>query len=83
MVDRTERVQHALARLEAEDRLILRLRFEEGLSVPEVARVLHLGSPFRLYRRIDRILTGPPEAPSGPGHRRPHGLSANRCSSIR
>jgi RNA polymerase sigma factor (sigma-70 family) len=54
--ERTERLQQALARLGPEDRVILRLRFEEGLSVPEVARVLHTGSPFRLYRRIDRIL---------------------------
>lgn len=54
--DRSERIQAALARIDPEDRLLLRLRFEEGLSVPEVARVLHAGSPFRLYRRIERVL---------------------------
>lgn len=54
--DRTERIQQALSRIDPEDRLILKLRFEAGLSVPEVARTLHLGSAFRLYRRIDRVL---------------------------
>jgi RNA polymerase sigma factor (sigma-70 family) len=54
--DRTLRVGQAVAELEPEDRLILRLRFEEELSVPEISRLLRLGSPFSLYRRIDRIL---------------------------
>ena len=48
----------ALARLETEDRVILRLRFEDDVSVPEIARLLGLGSPFALYRRISRILAG-------------------------
>jgi len=56
LADRTERLDQALSHLDPEDRLILRLRFEEGLSVPEVARTLHSGSPFQLYRRIDRVL---------------------------
>lgn len=46
----------ALARLETQDRLILRLRFEDDVSVPEIARVLGLGSPFSVYRRLNRIL---------------------------
>ena len=54
--DRTNRIQCALAQLDPEDRLILRLRFEDGRSVPDIARLLKLGSPFRLYRRIDRTL---------------------------
>jgi len=49
-------LQNALARLEPSDRLVLRLRFEDGLSVPEITRLLRLESPFRLYRRIDRLL---------------------------
>ena len=49
-------LDHALARLDAGDRLLLRLRFEEGLSVPEIARALGQGSPFPLYRRIDKLL---------------------------
>jgi RNA polymerase sigma factor (sigma-70 family) len=47
----------ALAQLETEDRVILRLRFEDDVSVPEIARLLGLGSPFALYRRLNRILT--------------------------
>jgi RNA polymerase sigma factor (sigma-70 family) len=46
----------ALAQLETEDRVILRLRFEDDVSVPEIARLLRLGSPFALYRRLKRIL---------------------------
>lgn len=46
----------ALAQLELEDRVILRLRFEDDVSVPEIARLLSLGSPFALYRRLNRIL---------------------------
>lgn len=46
----------ALAGLETLDRLILRLRFEDGLSVPEIAQLLDLGSPFGLYRRINKVL---------------------------
>jgi RNA polymerase sigma factor (sigma-70 family) len=46
----------ALAQLDTEDRVILRLRFEDDVSVPEIARLLNLGSPFSLYRRLNRIL---------------------------
>ncbi len=46
----------ALQRLETSDRLLLRLRFEDGRSVPEIARLLGAPSPFHVYRRIDRVL---------------------------
>jgi len=46
----------ALADLDTEDRVILRLRFEDDVSVPEIARLLSLGSPFALYRRLKRIV---------------------------
>lgn len=45
----------ALAALEPEDRLILRLRFEDGLQVVAIARVLGLEAR-PLYRRIERLL---------------------------
>jgi RNA polymerase sigma factor (sigma-70 family) len=51
-------LEAALANLDTQDRVILRLRFEDDVSVPEIARLLRLGSPFALYRRIDRILAG-------------------------
>jgi len=46
----------ALAQLDVGDRLILRLRFEDGLSVPEIARLIGADSPFRIYRQLDKIL---------------------------
>jgi RNA polymerase sigma factor (sigma-70 family) len=49
-------IDAALAQLDTEDRVILRLRFENDVSVPEIARLLRLGSPFALYRRLKRIL---------------------------
>jgi RNA polymerase sigma factor for flagellar operon FliA len=53
--DQTKAVGKALESLAAEDRLVLRLRFWEGLSVADVAR--GLGVPQKpLYRRIERLL---------------------------
>lgn len=47
----------ALAALNPSDRLLLRLRFAEDLSVPEIARVLGKRSPFPLYYRLDKVLS--------------------------
>lgn len=58
-VERAERsaaIDRALAGLDPSDRLLLRLRFEEDLSVPEIARLLGKGSPFKLYRRLEKVL---------------------------
>jgi RNA polymerase sigma factor (sigma-70 family) len=49
-------LQAALQRLETSDRLLLRLRFEDGRSAPEIARLVDAPSPFHVYRRIDRLL---------------------------
>lgn len=46
---------HAMEQLPAEDRVILRMRYWEGLSVADVARGLDLPQK-PLYRRIDRAL---------------------------
>ena len=48
-------VEQALAGLPAEDRLIIRLRFWEDLSVADIARGLSLKQK-PLYRRIERLL---------------------------
>jgi RNA polymerase sigma factor (sigma-70 family) len=56
--DQSERLARCLSALDVEDRLILRLRYEEGLSVPSIAQLLHEESPFKLYRRVERILAG-------------------------
>jgi RNA polymerase sigma factor for flagellar operon FliA len=55
-----KRVQTALERmretLTAEERLILKLRFEDSVPVADIARALHLNQP-RLYRRIAQLLS--------------------------
>jgi len=49
-------LDRALATLDPSDRLVLRLRFEDDLSVPQIAQLLGEESPFRLYRRLGRTL---------------------------
>jgi RNA polymerase sigma factor for flagellar operon FliA len=44
-----------LGELPGEDRLLVRLRFEEGVTVAEMSRVLGLNQK-RLYRRLERLL---------------------------
>jgi hypothetical protein len=41
--------------LPPQDRLVLRLRFDEGMAVAGVAKTLHLDQK-PLYRRIERLL---------------------------
>jgi RNA polymerase sigma factor for flagellar operon FliA len=41
--------------MEDEDRLILQMRFWQGLKVPDIADRLHL-QPKKVYKRIDRLL---------------------------
>jgi len=47
----------ALSHLEKEERLLLHLRYEEGLSLEQVARLAGLGNAQRADRRIKEILT--------------------------
>jgi RNA polymerase sigma factor (sigma-70 family) len=49
-------LKSALAALEAEDRLLLRFRFEDDLSAGEIARLMSCRSPFDVYRRLRRVL---------------------------
>ncbi len=49
-------LDRALSDLELSDRLLLRFRFEDELSVPEIARLLGDASPFQLYRRLTKVL---------------------------
>jgi len=46
----------ALVQLDVTERLILRLRFEDAVSVPEIARLLGIDSPFKVYRQLDKVL---------------------------
>jgi RNA polymerase sigma factor (sigma-70 family) len=48
-------LKSAMSGLEPQDRLILALRFEDGRSIVEVARMLRLDQKA-LYRRLDRVM---------------------------
>lgn len=50
-----EALEEALATLGPEDRVILRMRYEDGFTVADIARSLHLEQK-PLYRRIDKLL---------------------------
>lgn len=49
-------LEDALGRLDVSQRLILRLRFQDEVSVPEIARLMGYESPFQLYREIEKLL---------------------------
>jgi RNA polymerase sigma factor (sigma-70 family) len=55
--DLYHRLESALSRLETRDRLLIKLRFEDELSMPEIARSLDFPSRFHAYRRLTRVLT--------------------------
>jgi RNA polymerase sigma factor (sigma-70 family) len=46
----------ALATLSPSDQVLLRLRFDDGLSAQQIARTLHYPTPFHVYRRINALL---------------------------
>lgn len=45
-----------LATLSPADQVLLRLRFDDGLSAQQIARTLHYPTPFHVYRRINALL---------------------------
>jgi len=45
----------ALGRLDPRDRLIMRLRFEDGLTMRRIATMLQVEDAAPLYRRVDRL----------------------------
>jgi RNA polymerase sigma factor (sigma-70 family) len=49
-------LQFAVAALAPDDRLLLRLRFEDDLSAAEISRLMSCRSPFDVYRRLRRVL---------------------------
>jgi RNA polymerase sigma factor (sigma-70 family) len=51
-----ERLQKAMARLEPEQRLVLQLRYQQDLTLEEVARLTRLNDPFHARRKIDAAL---------------------------
>lgn len=53
----TARLRRLLDGLEDRDRLVLKMRFEQGMRVADIARLLRLDQK-RLYRTIERTLAG-------------------------
>jgi RNA polymerase sigma factor (sigma-70 family) len=56
LADLYHALESALALLDPRDRLLVKLRFEDGLSMPEIARDLGLPSRFHAYRRLAQVL---------------------------
>jgi RNA polymerase sigma factor (sigma-70 family) len=52
-----EMLAAALAQLPAQQRLLLRLRYEQNLTLAEVARLTDLNDPFRANRKIQAALS--------------------------
>jgi RNA polymerase sigma factor (sigma-70 family) len=54
--ERDAQLAALLRDLPAQDRLLLSLRFEDDLSASEIKNVLHLPTPFHVYRRLNAVL---------------------------
>jgi RNA polymerase sigma factor (sigma-70 family) len=63
----------ALGSLGPDDRLLLKLRFEEDLSAREIAALLHLPTLFHAYRRLNAVLGQLRVALERAGIEDPHG----------
>jgi RNA polymerase sigma factor (sigma-70 family) len=49
-------LRDAIGRLTPRQRLLITLRFEDGLPASRIARVVGLASPFHVYRQLNAIL---------------------------
>ena len=56
LADLYQALESALAQLEPRDRLLVKLRFEDDLPMPEVAGSLGFPTRFHAYRRLSRVL---------------------------
>jgi RNA polymerase sigma factor (sigma-70 family) len=54
--DLYQALEAALGGLEPRDRLLVKLRFEDELPIPAIARALGLPSRFHVYRRLSTVL---------------------------
>lgn len=52
-----EALQHAISHLPANQRLLLRLRFQDGLSLKRIAQLQHLGDTNRAWRHIQAAVS--------------------------
>lgn len=51
-----EDLRQAMSHLTTDQRLILHLRFRQGLTLKKIAEIMHLGDPFRARRRLQAAL---------------------------
>lgn len=56
LAERSCALEKALSQLGPEDRLLLRLRFQDDLPARAVAQALHMPTVFHLYRRLNGVL---------------------------
>jgi RNA polymerase sigma factor (sigma-70 family) len=56
LAERNSLLARELCRLAPRERLLLALRFQDGLSASRVARVLGLPTPFHVYRQLNAVL---------------------------
>jgi RNA polymerase sigma factor (sigma-70 family) len=49
-------LQDALSQLPPESRLLLMLRYQDGLTLKKIAEITHLGDPYRARRQIENAL---------------------------
>jgi RNA polymerase sigma factor (sigma-70 family) len=54
--EQEDRVRSAVGKLPKPERLLIRMRFEEGLSLKEIAGLTGLGDAQRVHRRIAEVL---------------------------
>lgn len=54
--ERHDLLHTVLASLEPRDRLLIRLRFEDDLSVRQIAEVMHFPTVFHVYRHLKAVL---------------------------
>ncbi|NJD32316.1 MAG: sigma-70 family RNA polymerase sigma factor [Gammaproteobacteria bacterium] len=59
------KLQQALAKLSADQRLLLRMRYEQNLSLAEIARLTGQADPFRANRRVQAALDALADAMGG------------------
>jgi RNA polymerase sigma factor (sigma-70 family) len=54
--ERADILRAAVGALAPRERLLLALRFEDDLSAARIAQVLHLPTPFHVYRQLNSVL---------------------------
>jgi RNA polymerase sigma factor (sigma-70 family) len=57
LADLYHALESALAFLDPRDRLLVKLRFEDEIPMPDIARDLGFPSRFHAYRRLTRVLS--------------------------